>query len=301
MKILVTGHRGLLGSACVRRLVREHQVIVFEGDLADYYQFRNWVGLEKPDAVIHCAAKVGGVKANRDKPVDFLSQNLKIQSTVIESCAFHAIPRLVFIGTSCLYPRDAKTPVAESALLTGPFEPSVEAYAVAKLAGYEMCNAYARQYGFEYMTVAPCNLYGIGDNFGPSAHVIPAIMLRVREAMENDSDVEIWGDGSATREFLYADDAADAILVTMSKRRRDIINIGPGCGTTIKEIADMIIKVSGFKGKVKWDPSKPVGIPHKTFDVSLINSLGWKPTTSIEDGLEKTWKSFMSNSSYRCK
>ncbi len=302
MRVLVTGHRGLLGSACVRRIGLQHEVVVYHGDLTGIIDFQLFLKSSKPDAIIHCAAKVGGVKANRDYPVEFLSQNLKIQSSVIGSAAKLEIPKLVFVGTSCLYPRDTEIPVKESSLMTGPFEPAVEAYSVAKLAGYELCKAFTDEYGFNYGTVCPSNIYGPGDNYGESAHVIPALISRMKAAIDKNEDLTVWGDGSAIREFIYSDDAADAIsLVLELEKIPRIMNIGTGAGTSIKDLVFFLTSVSGFNNNVIWDTNQPTGIPKKTFDISKLSSLGWKPRTDLITGLEKTWQNFISNENIRLK
>lgn len=301
-KLLITGSRGLLGGACARRLWHKYDLLVYPDNLLNEPRFRKWMVDNKPRYVIHCAAKVGGVKANRDNPVEFLGQNLRIQSNVIEASADLGVEKLVFIGTSCLYPRDCSIPVREESLLSGPFEPAVEAYAIAKLAGYRLCKSYSEERSKNFMTVCPSNLYGIGDNYGPSAHVIPALMSRLKYAIDTNTNLIAWGDGSAVREFLYVDDAADAIDAVLENwNKPDLINIGTGQGTTIKELVDTLVEVSGFKYNVLWDPSQPTGIPKKTFDVSKLTSLGWTPKTTLRKGLEKTWQSFTSTERPRIK
>jgi len=291
---LVTGHRGLLGSACVRHFSKEHKVVTYNGDLTYAPMFYEFMRSARPEAIIHCAAKVGGVKSNRDRPVDFLLANTKMQNVVMQAAHEFYIEKLVFIATSCLYPKNALLPVSEESLLTGPFEPDVQAYAVAKLAGYELCKAYNRQFSRNFMTVAPCNLYGINDNYGPSAHVIPALINKVYEANKTKSPVVVWGDGSAIREFLFADDCADAIdHVFKFWNKPDIINIGSGCGTNIRTLIETIKKVSGLNVEVKWDSSQPTGIYRKTFNTNKIQSLGWGPLHNLEEGLKKTWDDFI--------
>lgn len=292
--LLVTGHRGLLGSACVRRLSGRYNIMTYGGDLLDYYAFRSWLNHNRPDAIIHCAAKVGGVKSNRDCPVDFLTINLKIQSTVIESAAFYAIPRLIFVGTSCMFPKGAPLPVSEDSLLTGPFDSSVQAYAIAKLAGYAMCKAYHDQYGFSYCTVSPGNIFGPGDNYGDSAHVIPALIRKTHECIKSGGDLSVWGDGTAIREFIYSDDVADAIGVVLDKwHSPDMVNIGTGVSTTIKEAAKIICEKMGFAGRVAWDNTYPSGVPRKTFDCKRIMSMGWVPKTSMDEGINLTIEDYL--------
>ncbi len=301
-KLLISGHRGLLGSACVRRFQDKYQVLTFEGDLTDLSLLRCWWTTNRPDYVIHCAAKVGGIKANRDFPVDFLVDNLKIQSAVIHACFDFDVEKLVFVGTSCLYPKNCPLPVTEESLLTGPFEPDVASYAAAKLAGYEMCRAYAHQYGKNFMTVAPCNLYGQGDNYGPSAHVIPALIKRVFECAKTKAPVVVWGDGSQVREFLYADDAADAIsFVLEGWNKPDIINIGSGIGTSIRSLVETILLVSGVKVDVVWDRHAPTGIQNKTFKPDKLRHLGWGPEHDLKSGLAKTIMDYASTTKHRFK
>lgn len=300
MKIFVSGHRGLLGSACVRHFKKNHEVVVFEGDITDLSLFYCWMRQHKPEAIINCAAKVGGVKANRDRPVDFLLGNLLIQNSVIKAAFDFECEKLVFIATSCLYPKFALIPVEEESLLTGKFEPDVQAYAIAKLAGHELCNAYRSQFGKNFTTVAPCNLYGIGDNYGPSAHVIPGLMNRVLECSKSHKPLSVWGDGNQVREFLFADDCAEAIEFVLNKwNSPDLINIGSGLGTSIKILVDLILGVSGIDLDVVYDKTKPIGIYHKTFSVKKIQKLGWGPIHSLEEGLKKTWADFVNNKNPR--
>lgn len=302
MRILVTGHRGLLGSACVRRLGLWNEVITFPGNLIDTAHFQIWLMGELPvDCIIHCAAKVGGVKANRDNPVEFLSQNLKIQNTVIETAALHGVKKLIFIGTSCLYPKYAKTPVAEDAILTGQFEPSVEAYAVAKLAGYELCKAHRQQYNRDYFTLNPCNLFGLNDNYGVSAHVIPSLIARLSQAQKLGQPCSVWGNGEAVREFMFADDAADAIGVAMTSFNGDLLNIGTGQGTSIAELVDILTDKMDISIPVVWDISQPTGIPKKTFDITKLKNLGFSPRWTLPDALSATIEDFKSNPNLRLK
>ncbi len=298
--LLITGHRGLLGSACCRVLKDKYKILTFEGDITDISLFHCWFRANKPDYVIHCAAKVGGVGANKTQPVDFLLQNLQIQDSIFRMAFDFKVKKLVFIGTSCLYPRDAPLPVSEESLLTGPFEPDVSAYSTAKLCGYEMVKAYHQQYGKNYMVVAPCNLFGLGDNYGVSAHVIPALMSRVRECMETNQPLIVWGDGSQVREFLYADDAALAIGQVLELwNKPDLINIGSGIGTRLQNLVELILGVSDAKLEVVWDRSKPTGIPNKTFNIRKITKLDWGPLYSLEEGLKITWEAFIKSKKYR--
>ncbi len=302
MKLFISGHKGLLGSACVRRLGIKHDIITFDGNILDSALFNTWLKWHKPEGVIACAAAVGGVKSNRDNPVRFISENVKLQEAVIGGSHRFGINNLVFIGTSCLFPKNAKVPVKEESLLTGQFEPSVQAYAIAKLAGWALCKAYHDEFGRNYTTACPSNLFGIGDNYGESAHVIPALMSRIKDCMNSGDDLVVWGDGSAVREFLYADDAADAIGVILEKwNKPDVINIGTGVGVSIKELVGHLVEITGFEGSVVWDSTQPSGIPHKTFDISNLKSLGWKQSTNFIDGLKTTWDSFSRNPNPRRK
>lgn len=300
--ILVTGHKGLLGGALCHRLDREFRVLTSDLDYRDEKQVRWWFSVHRPNYVINCAAKVGGVRANRDLPVDFLANNLAIQSAVISVSHDYKVEKLISIGTSCLFPKDAPLPVSEDSLLTGPFEPSVQAYAIAKLAGYALCKAYHDQYGDNFMTACPSNLYGFGDNYGPSAHVIPALMSRLRHAISKGEPLTVWGDGSAVREFLFVDDAADAIVTVLHKwNRPDAINVGTGEGVSIRGLVEMLIAATRAPVEVVWDTAQPTGIQNKTFDISKLSSLGWKPSIKLRDGLWRTWLNYINTPNPRMK
>ncbi len=301
-RLLITGHRGLLGSACVRRLVSKYDIMIYIDNLLDEKKFRLWMADNKPDYVIHCAAKVGGVGANLENPTGFLKENLKIQSNVIEASADFKVSKLVFVATSCLYPHFTENPIKEESLFHGPFHPSVEPYAVAKLAGYELCKTYREQYDKNFMTVCPANLYGPNDNYGPSAHVIPSLIKKLQYSIKTGNALEVWGDGSAIREFIYADDAADAIGVVLEKwNSPNLINIGTGIGTSIEDLVYTLFQV--YRGpvvNVYWDKTKPTGIQSKYFDITKIKSLGWEPRISLQEGLKRTVESFIF-SPQRCK
>lgn len=302
MKVLITGHRGLLGRACVKKLVWDHQVVTIDGDLRDPVLVYEWFSNNKPDYVINCAAKVGGVKVNRDLPVDFLADNLAIQSAVIGASHKFEVKKLVSIGTSCLFPKDAPLPVSEDSLLTGPFDPSVQAYAIAKLAGYALCKAYHDQYGKNFMTACPSNLYGPGDNYGPSAHVIPALMSKLKDSIATGKPMTVWGDGSAIREFLYVDDAAEAIATVLEKwNKPDAINVGTGVGISIRELVNTLIEITGARPSVIWDKSQPTGIQNKTFNIAKLTSLGWRAKTNFAMGLDATWQDFIRQKHPRSK
>tara|TARA_R110000868_G_scaffold73521_4_gene213200 strand:- start:13103 stop:14008 length:906 start_codon:yes stop_codon:yes gene_type:complete len=294
-KILITGHRGLLGSACVRYFSDKAEVLTTEIDLLDEQRVRGFFMLHRPEQVIHCAAKVGGVKANRDFPVDFMRINLRLQSNVIDAAADFDVEKLVFIGTSCLFPRDAIVPVCEESLMTGRMDPSVEAYSLAKLAGWRLCKAYHEQHGKQFFTVCPSNIYGPNDNYSKSAHVIPALIHRMSKAMPVGT-LKVWGDGTAVREFIHADDAASAIAAVLERQiSASVLNVGTGIGTTIAELVATLRIVSCFEGEIDWDTSQPTGIPRKTFDVSKLKSLGWEPQIGLAEGLSQTWADYHEN------
>lgn len=297
MKLFISGHRGLLGKACIRRLGVKYDIVMFNGDITNEHYFREWFEDVRPNYVINCAAKVGGVRANRDYPVEFITTNLKIQNAVIENSYDYDVEKLIQIGTSCLFPKDAPLPVSEDSLLTGPFDPSVQAYAIAKLAGYALCRAYRDQHGKNFMTASPSNLFGPGDNYGPSAHVIPAIMSRLLDSIRTGGPLVVWGDGTAIREFLYVDDAADALGVVLENwNKPDVINIGTGVGISIRDLVDALIEVTGASNvDVVWDTSQPTGIQNKTFDISKLKSLGWSPSVEFKEGLARTWHDFTHN------
>lgn len=300
--ILITGHKGLIGSACVRHAKDKYEVLTMDFDIRNESLVDRWFRTNTPQYVINCAAKVGGVRANRDQPVDFLRDNLAIQSAIINASAEFGVEKLVSLGTSCLFPRDAPLPVREESLLTGPFDQSVQSYAIAKLAGYALCKAYHFQNGKNFTTACPSNIYGIGDNYGPSAHVIPALMMKLLESVKSGAPMTVWGDGTAIREFLYADDCASAIITVLEHwNKPDAINIGTGIGISIKELVDTIFGVTGFNPGVIWDDSQPTGIQNKTFDISKLTNMGWKPKIDFGEGLALTWKDLLSNPNPRNK
>lgn len=296
-KVLITGQRGLLGSACVRHFSIKHDVHTSgQCDLSEPHSTLGVIDSIRPDIIINCAAKVGGVKANRDYPVDFMLQNLAIQNNVIEAAHAVRVPILIHVATSCMFPKDAQLPVREESLFTGPFEDSVEAYAIAKVCGWRLCKAYWQQYERRYMTVCPSNIYGIGDTYSQHAHVIPSLIRRFHEAVIGKKSLEVWGDGSALREFIYADDVAAAIETVIEKwNSPEPINIGTGIGTSISDLVGAIALTSPHEDwpKIAWNTDQPTGIPKKTFSVEKITSLGWKPQFSLERGLLLTWQDFM--------
>jgi GDP-L-fucose synthase len=311
-KIFVAGHRGLVGSAIVRSLRKNgFQNLILrtksELDLTNQSQTADFFAAQKPSYVFLAAAKVGGILANNEYPGDFVAQNLQIQTNIIESARKSKVDRLLFLGSSCIYPKFAPQPIGEESLLTGPLEPTNRPYAVAKIAGIEMCWSYNRQYKTEFLAAMPTNLYGPGDNYDlQTSHVIPALLRKMHEAKTNNaSDVTIWGTGSPRREFLYSDDLADACLFLMNldQRRFDslvasdqtppLINIGCGFDLSIRELAVQIAETVGFKGNLKFDTTKPDGTPRKLLDVSRLASLGWQPKTTMSQGLRQAYQEFL--------
>ena len=287
----------MVGSACVRifreagyanLITRTHA----ELDLRDKAAVDAFYRTERPEYVIDAAAKVGGIAANWNFPVDFLLHNLEIQNNLIRGAHEHGVAKLLFLGSSCIYPKLAPQPLTEDSLLTGLLEPTNEPYAIAKIAGIRLCQAYARQYGARFISAMPTNLYGIADNFDlQTSHVLPALIRRFHEAKQRgDAALTLWGTGSPRREFLYADDVAEACLYLLRHYESpEIVNIGCGEDLTIRELAGKIARLVGFTGPIQWDPSKPDGTPRKLLDVSRIKSLGWAPKTSLDAGLEKAY------------
>jgi GDP-L-fucose synthase len=300
-RIFVAGHRGLVGSAIVRKLMADGRCEVLtrtrlELDLTDSAAVEAFFASEKPTHVILAAAKVGGIHANNTYPAEFLRDNLAIQTNVIHSAWVHGVHKLVFLGSSCIYPRLAPQPMKEAHLLTGSLEPTNEWYAVAKIAGIKMCQAYRRQYGFNAISLMPTNLYGPGDNFSiENSHVLPALIRRFHEAKLNGaSEIVIWGTGTPMREFLHVDDLAAATVFLMDHYEgEEIINVGTGTDVTIAELAKTIQAVVGFKGPLRFDPSKPDGTPRKLLDVSKARALGWEAKTTLRDGIQSTYDWFM--------
>ncbi|MEV7953106.1 GDP-L-fucose synthase [Streptomyces sp. NPDC088141] len=295
-RIFVAGHRGLVGSAVVRRLTDAgHEVITRDRDCLDLRDTaRTGVFLRevRPDAVVLAAAKVGGIMANSTYPVQFLEDNLRIQLSVVAGAHAAGVERLLFLGSSCIYPRRAPQPIPESALLTGPLEPTNEAYALAKIAGIVQIRSYRRQYGASYISAMPTNLYGPGDNFDlETSHVLPALIRRFHEARRDGSPaVTLWGSGSPRREFLHVDDLAAACLLLLERYDGDDpVNIGCGEDLTIRELARIICEVTDYQGIVEWDAAKPDGTPRKLLDVSLLTSLGFTPRIALRDGIARTY------------
>jgi GDP-L-fucose synthase len=300
MKTFVTGHRGLVGSALVRRL-GEANVIVRtrqELDLLDQRAVNDFLRAHRPERVIHAAGKVGGVVANATHQADFLYENLVMTANVIHAAAEHGAKRLLFLGSSCIYPRNAPQPIREEYLLTGPLEPTNEGYALAKIAGLKLCQYYRQQHGKDFVSAMPTNVYGSGDNFHPEdSHVIPGMMRRFHEAIvEGKHEVTVWGSGTPRREFIHADDLAEALLVVMDRYDEPgTINIGSGEEVTIAELAAAMKEATGFTGTIKFDRTKPDGMPRKALDSSRIRALGWAPRISLREGLSSTYHWALAN------
>lgn len=295
-RVFVAGHRGLVGSAVARRLTADgHEVIVrtrAELDLRDAARTAEFLAATRPDAVVLAAAKVGGILANSREPVRFLEENLRIQLSVIAGAHAAGVERLLFLGSSCIYPKLAPQPIPEDALLTGPLEPTNEAYALAKIAGIVQVQSYRRQYGAAYISAMPTNLYGPGDNFDlETSHVLPALIRRFHEARETGrEEIVLWGSGTPRREFLHVDDLAAACALLLRTYDGDEpVNIGCGEDLTIRELAETVAEVTGFRGRLAWDTTKPDGTPRKLLDVSRLTGLGWKPSIALRDGIASTY------------
>jgi len=313
-KIYIAGHRGLVGSAIVRQLesrgftnllMRTHK----ELDLTNQAQVQSFFKKEQPDYVILAAAKVGGIHANNTYPADFIYQNIMIEANVINAAYENKVKRLLFLGSTCIYPKAVEQPMREDALLTDVLEPTNEPYALAKIAGIKLCESYNRQHGTDFRSVMPTNLYGVNDNFHPeNSHVIPALMRRFHEAkINNDEEVVVWGTGNAMREFLYVDDMAAASLFVLeldeqiyqanTKSMLSHINVGTGVDVTIREMAETMKEVIGFKGELTFDTTKPDGAPRKLIDITRLKKMGWSYSVELEEGLHKTYKWYKENNS----
>ena len=311
-KIFVAGHRGMVGSAICRKLKKQSDVEIISRvrkdlDLCDYSAVLDFMKTEKPDEVIIAAAKVGGIHANNTYPAEFIYENLQIQNNVIHAAHTVDVQKLLFLGSSCIYPRQVKQPMREDALLTGVLEPTNEPYAIAKIVGIKMCESYNRQYGRDYRSVMPTNLYGPGDNYHPeNSHVVPALIRRFNEAKENNLDeVVVWGSGKPMREFLHVDDMAEASLfvhdleqVIYSENTKAMlshINVGTGVDVTIKKLAQTIKSVVGFEGDIVFDNTKPDGTPRKLLNVQLLSRLGWSARIDLGAGLVTAYQDFLKN------
>ncbi len=300
-RIFVAGHRGMVGAAVCRRLSRDPNVELItasriELDLTDRRSVDAFFSKSNIDAVIFAAARVGGIVANNTYPVEFLTQNVAMAIHAIQSAYEHDVSRFLFLGSTCVYPRDCPQPIREESLLTGPLEPTNEAYAIAKIAGVKLCQYFRRQHGVYYSSAMPTNLYGPGDNYHPeNSHVLPGLIRRFYEATERgDVTVPIWGTGRPRREFLHVDDLADALVHLLDvPAAPDWINVGTGQDLTILELAKLVAEVVGFQGKILTDPSRPDGTPIKCTDVSKLSATGWKAKTNLVDGLKSTYQSFL--------
>lgn len=301
MKLFIAGHQGMVGSALVGRFANESGVSLVlrtrrELDLTNQAAVGEFFSAERPDVAIIAAAKVGGIHANSTYPAEFLFDNLAIASNTIHGAYRAGVKRLLFLGSSCIYPKLAPQPMPEACLLTGPLEPTNEAYAIAKIAGLKLAEFYRKQYGVAYHSAMPTNLYGPGDNYHPkNSHVLPALIRRFHEARESGlAEVAAWGTGSPRREFLHVDDLADACAFLLRlERPPDLINVGTGVDVTIRELTELVASVVGYRGRITWDATKPDGTPRKLMDVSGLTSLGWRARIALREGLEKTYASFL--------
>lgn len=304
-KIFVTGHRGMVGSALVRRLEKGgYTKIITAGraelDLLDQKAVTSFLADHKPDYIFIAAAKVGGIQANNVYRADFLYQNLMIEANLIHGAHLAGVQRLMFLGSSCIYPRDCPQPIKEDYLLTGPLEQTNEPYAVAKIAGIKLAESYNRQYGRQYTSAMPTNLYGPNDNYDlANSHVLPALIRKAHEAkLRGDAEYVVWGSGTPRREFLYVDDLADACVYLMEQGYDGaLVNIGTGEDVTIRELAETVMKIVGFEGRIVYDTSKPDGTPRKLLDVSRLESLGWRATTPLIQGIRHAYDSFLARPS----
>ncbi len=302
-KIFVAGHRGMVGSALIRaleaagfsKLLKRDRS---ELDLGDSAAVSKFFAKEKPEVVIFAAAKVGGIKANNDQPVEFLLENLRVQNSVIAAAHENGARKLLFLGSSCIYPKLAPQPIPETALLSGPLEPTNEAYAIAKIAGVKLCQAFSREYGANFVSAMPTNLYGPNDNFDlETSHVLAALLRKAYEAKKSRArELVVWGTGTPRREFLHVDDCASACLFLLEKYDSpEIVNVGCGEDISIRELAELVCEVVGFDGELSWDKTKPDGTPRKLLDVSKLRGLGWTPTITLRDGIAQTYDWFLKN------
>lgn len=302
-KIFIAGHRGLVGSSLVRKLEQDGFPNLLtrnraELDLRNASDVDRFFAQEKPAVVILAAAKVGGIKANSDLPVEFLLENLEMQNHVVRAAHDAGVRKLLFLGSSCIYPKHAPQPIPESALLTGPLEPTNEAYAIAKIAGIKLCQAYSREYGANFISAMPTNLYGPNDNFDLlSSHVLPALLRKAHIAkQEGTRELMVWGSGQPRREFLHVDDlAAACVFLLENYDSPEIVNIGCGEDISIRELAELICDIVGFRGDLAWDTTKPDGTPRKLLDVSKIHALGWRHRVELREGIARTYQWFLEN------
>ena len=302
-KIFVAGHRGLVGSAIVKKLQQKGYTNLIlkthdQLDLLNQQAVADFFEAEKPEKVFLAAAKVGGILANKQQKADFIYKNLQIQNNVIYNCYKHKVNKLLFLGSSCIYPRNCAQPIKEEYLLTGPLEQTNDAYAIAKIAGITMCQSFNQQYKTNFISAMPTNLYGPNDNFDPeTGHVLPALIRKFHEAKQTGAPaVILWGTGTVYREFLHVDDLADVLLFLMqSYNNSEIINVGTGTDITIKDLAETIKEITGYEGQITWDKTKPDGTPKKLLDVTKLNNLGWKAKTSLRDGIAQTYEWYKNN------
>jgi len=299
-RIWVAGHRGMVGSAIVRRLASEPCEVLTAGrqevDLTRQSEVEDYLAQTKPDAIVLAAARVGGILANDSYPVDFLVQNLQIETNIFAAAHANDVGRLLFLGSSCIYPKLAPQPIVEEALLTGPLEPTNEWYSIAKIAGIKLAQAYRKQFGRDYISAMPTNLYGPGDNFDlNSSHVLPALIRKAHEANERgDASITIWGTGSPRREFLHADDCADALVFLLKEYSgAEHVNVGSGADMTILELTQLICELVGFEGRIEHDLSKPDGTPRKLMSADKLRALGWTPNIQLREGIHRTYQWFL--------
>jgi len=303
MKIFVAGHRGMVGSAVVRALEKKKGTMVLtqtrqQLDLTDPVAVDRWFAKEKPEQVVDAAARVGGILENSRKPVEFLLDNLRIQNNVMESAFRHGCKKFLFLGSSCIYPKHAPQPIPEDSLLTGPLEPTNDAYALAKITGIRLAQAYRDEYGKSAISAMPTNLYGPGDNFDPeTSHALPGMITKFHRAKQRgEKEVVLWGTGSPRREWLHVDDLAAGLLVLLEKYDgREIVNVGVGEDLTIRDLAEKVKQAVGFAGEIRWDSGKPDGTPRKLLDVARIRKLGWRATIPVEQGIASTYAWFLQN------
>ncbi|MDB2372892.1 GDP-L-fucose synthase [Amylibacter sp.] len=300
-KVWVAGHRGMVGSAVCRQLENEDCNIIKAGrdevNLVNQAEVNDWMNAVKPDAIVLAAAKVGGIQANNNFPVDFLYENLMIEANIIHAAHLNEVERMLFLGSSCIYPRLAEQPIKEDSLLSGALEPTNEWYAIAKITGIKLIQAYRKQYGYDWISAMPTNLYGPGDNYDlNSSHVLPALLRKFHEAkISKSSEITVWGSGKPLREFMHCDDLANALLFLLKNYTGyEHINVGSGNEVSIRELVDVIAKVVGFEAKIVWDESKPDGTPRKLMDSSNLHNLGWKDHRSLFDGISHTYESWLS-------
>lgn len=299
-RVWVAGHRGMVGGAVVRRLADEPCEVITAGrdvvDLVDQRAVSDWMAAEKPDAVVLCAARVGGIHANNSYPVDFLYDNLMIEANIIRAAHDNGVEKLLFLGSSCIYPKFADQPIVEDALLTGALEPTNEWYAIAKIAGIKLCQAYRKQHGADFISAQPTNLYGPGDNYDlETSHVLPALIRKFHEAkVAGAPSVELWGSGTPLREFLHVDDLADALVFLLKSYSDDVpLNVGSGVEVTIRELAETIARVVGYKAELTFDATKPDGTPRKLMDSSRLHGLGWNDARSLEEGIAHAYAAYL--------